>query len=178
LLPFRSWELVEYPSLTETTRHTWPVKTTTKLETPRHIIVAFQKDKKNKVASNMSEFDDINLTNIRAFLNSERYPYTDLFLNFKDNKYATLYEMFSNFRQSYYETGNEPIFNPKEFKKISPIAHIDCSRQKETIQSGSVILRIELEMSENVPNETTAYCLILHDKLFRYNPMTKIVRQV
>ncbi|KAJ8941523.1 hypothetical protein NQ314_010377 [Rhamnusium bicolor] len=178
LLPFRSWELVEFPSLSQTTRHTWPVKTTTKLETPRHVVVAFQINRKNKVTSNMSTFDNCNLTNIRVFLNSERYPYNDLFIDFKDNKYATLYEMFSNFRHSYYEIGNEPIFTPKEFKSISPITHIDCSRQKETIQSGSVVMRIEFETSENIPNDTTAYCLILHDRLFRYNPLTKIVRQV
>lgn len=54
LFPFRSWELVEYPFLTETSRHTWPVKTTTKLETPRHIIVALQTDIKKKITSNMS----------------------------------------------------------------------------------------------------------------------------
>ncbi|KAJ8933381.1 hypothetical protein NQ314_014043 [Rhamnusium bicolor] len=57
LLPFRSWKLVEYPVLSQTTRHTWPVNTTMKLETPRHVIVAFQTDKKNKVTSNMSTFD-------------------------------------------------------------------------------------------------------------------------
>lgn len=178
LVPFRSWELIEYPSLTQTTRHTWPVKTTTKLETPRHVIVAFQTNKKNKITSNMSKFDHCNLTNIRVFLNSERYPYNDLFLDFKDNKFATLYEMFSNFRQSYYEKEKEPIFNPKKFKDIAPIIHIDCSRQKETIQSGSVIVKLELEVAENMPDETTAYCLILHDRLFRYNPLTKLVRQV
>ena len=178
LLPFRSWELVEYPTLSQTTRHTWPVKTTTKLETPRHVVVAFQINKKNKVTSNMSVFDDCDLTNIRVFLNSERYPYNDLFLDFKNSKYAALYEMFSNFRYQYYERGNEPIFTPKEFKSISPITHIDCSHQKESIQSGSVVMRIEFETGENIPNNTTAYCLILHDRLFRYNPLTKIVRQV
>lgn len=177
-MAFRSWELVEFPSLPESTRHTWPVKTTTKLESPRHIIIAFQTNKKNKVTSNMSIFDSCNITNIRAFLNSERYPYHDLFLNFKENKFATLYEMFTNFRQSYYEKGNEPIFTPTEFKSIAPISHLDCSHQKETIQSGSVVLRVEWETSENIPKDTTAYCLILHDRLFRYNPLTKIVRQV
>ncbi|KAJ8913082.1 hypothetical protein NQ315_006583 [Exocentrus adspersus] len=178
LLPFRSWELVEYSSMPETTRHTWPVKTTTKLETPRHIVVAFQTDKKSKVTSNMSTFDNCNLTNIRIFLNSERYPYNDLFLDFNNEKYATLYEMFSNFRASYYESGNEPIFNSTEFKDISPVAHIDCSRQKETVQQGSVVLRIELETAKNTPKDTTAYCLILYDRVFRYSPLTKIVRQV
>ncbi|KAJ8915374.1 hypothetical protein NQ315_008261 [Exocentrus adspersus] len=111
---------MEYSSMPETTRHTWPVKTTTKLETSRHIVVAFQTDKKSKVTSNMSTFDNCNLTNIRIFLNSERYPYNDLFLDFNNEKYATLYEMLSNFRASYYELGIEPIFieNPPKQTKI------------------------------------------------------------
>lgn len=176
-LYFRSWELVEYPSVPENTRHTWPVKTTTKLETPRHVIIAFQTDKKNKVSSNMSTFDDCNMTNLRVFLNSERYPYNDLYLDFKNNKFATLYDMYSNFQSAYYERENEPLLSPKEFKTNSPVAHIDCSRQKESIQTGSVVLRIEFETSENIPRDTSAYCLILHDRIFYYNPLTKIVKQ-
>lgn len=176
-LHFRSWELVEYSSVPENTRHTWPVKTTTKLETPRHVIIAFQTDKKNKVSSNMSTFDDCNMTNLRVFLNSERYPYNDLFLDFKNNKFATLYDMYSNFQSAYYERENEPLLSPKEFKTNSPVAHIDCSRQKESIQTGSVVLRIEFETSENIPKDTSAYCLILHDRIFYYNPLTKIVKQ-
>uniref|UniRef100_V5I871 Double jelly roll-like domain-containing protein n=1 Tax=Anoplophora glabripennis TaxID=217634 RepID=V5I871_ANOGL len=178
LLPFRSWELIEYPSLSETTQHSWSVKTSNKLETPRHVVVAFQHNRKQKITSDMSWFDNINLTNIRVFLNSERYPYQDLYLNFKAKKLASLYEMFSNFRASYYETTKEPVYTPDEFSSICPIVHIDCSRQKETVQSGSVAMRIEFETSENVDKDTTAYCLILHDRLFRYNPLTKIVRQV
>lgn len=103
LVPFRSGELVEYSALPQTTRHNWPVKTTTKLETPRHVIVALHTDKKNKMSSNMSKFNDCNFANIRVFLNSERYPYHDLFLDFKANKFATLYDMFANFRKSFNE---------------------------------------------------------------------------
>ncbi|KAJ8927085.1 hypothetical protein NQ314_020492 [Rhamnusium bicolor] len=74
ILGFRSWELVEFPELTETNRHNWPVKTTTKLETPRHIIVAFQTSRRNNVSKDMSKFDHCNIRNIKVFLNSERYP--------------------------------------------------------------------------------------------------------
>ncbi|XP_030765018.1 uncharacterized protein LOC115889208 [Sitophilus oryzae] len=178
VIGFRSWELVEYSSLTETTRHTWPVKTTSKLEAPRHVIIAFQENRKGNVKKDMSQFDDVDLTNIRIFLNSERYPYHDLYLNFKENKYSSLYEMFANFRYSYYGTSNEPIFNPEKFKEISPIAYIDCSHQKETLQTGSVVMRIEFETNSAIKKDTSAYCLILHDKLFSYNPLTKIVKQL
>ncbi|KAJ8914168.1 hypothetical protein NQ315_016247 [Exocentrus adspersus] len=177
LLSFRSWELIELPSLSENTKHMWPVKTTTKIETPRHLIIALQTGKKENIKENMCEFDHCKLTNVRVFLNSERYPYNDLFLDFENNKFATLYEMFARFRQAYFEKENEPIFTPKQFKDIAPIVYIDCSRQKEAIQSGAVVLRIELETKDNVPKDTTTYCLVLHDKLYSYNPLTKIVKQ-
>ncbi|XP_072389413.1 uncharacterized protein [Diabrotica undecimpunctata] len=177
-IKFRSWELVEYPTLNNSTRHTWPVKTTTKLESPRHIVVAFHDGRKGKMLKDMSKFDHCNLTNIRMFLNSERYPYQDLNLDFDTNRFATLYEMFANFQESYYHIQtNQPIFSPEEFKKNAPIVHTDCSRQKEIIQSGSIVLRIEFETSKSVGNNVSAYCLILHEKEFSYNPLTKLVRQ-
>ncbi|KAJ8931855.1 hypothetical protein NQ314_015197 [Rhamnusium bicolor] len=60
-IKFRSWELIEYPSLPTSNRHTWPVKTSTKVETPRHVIIAFQKDRKGKITSDMSKFDNCDL---------------------------------------------------------------------------------------------------------------------
>ncbi|KAJ8914297.1 hypothetical protein NQ315_011282 [Exocentrus adspersus] len=48
LMSFRSWELIELPSIVENTKHMWPVKTTTKMETPRHVVIALQTGKKRK----------------------------------------------------------------------------------------------------------------------------------
>lgn len=177
-ITFRSWELIEYPSLSTTTRHTWPVKTTTKVETPRHVIIGFQKKRKGDLKQDMSEFDHCDMKNIRVFLNSERYPYNDLFLDFKNNKYAALYEMYANFQEAYYVSKiNHPIFSPEEFKKFAPLIHIDCSRQKESVQTGSVVMRIEFELDSNAVPDTTAFCLILHEKHFTYNPLSKTVKQ-
>ncbi|KAJ8931854.1 hypothetical protein NQ314_015196 [Rhamnusium bicolor] len=86
--------------------------------------------------------------------------------------------MFATFQESYYRQKiNQPIFNPLEFKELAPITHIDCSRQKEIIQAGSVVMRIEFETDTATTTDITAYCLILHEKHFTYNPLTKIVRQ-
>lgn len=177
-IKFRSWQIVEYPSLNTSTRHTWAVKTSSNVETPRHVIICFQKDRKGKLKSDMSKFDHCNITSVRIFLNSERFPYQDFITDFKNNKFATLYEMYANFQESYYHLqNNQPIYNPQEFKSEAPLVHIDCSRQKEVIQSGSVSLRVEFETDEATTADTSAYCLILHEKEFSYNPSTKIVRQ-
>lgn len=136
------------------------------------------KDKKGKLKENISKFEHCSLTNIRVYLNSDRYPYHDLYLNFEENKFASLYEMFSNFRASYYQKQHEPVFTPGEFKDVCPITYIDCSHQKISMQSGSVVMRIEFETEKPTEDGTSAYCLILHDKLFSYSPLTKIVRQI
>lgn len=178
LLTFRSWELVEYPELLEATRHNWPVKTSTKVETPRHVILAFQKDKRGNLKKDMSKFDHCDLRNVNVYLNSERYPYGDLQLDFKNNRFATLYEMFSEFRQVYYNNAQEPIFTPSEFKDKAPLVYINCTHQRDLLQTGPVTMRVEFETGEKMSDRTTAYCLIIHDKIFSYNPLTKIVKQL
>lgn len=178
LIPFRSWELIEYPELLETTRHNWPIKTSTKVETPRHVLVAFQSNKRGDLKKDMSKFDHCKLRNINVFLNSERYPYNDLQLDFNTNKFATLYEMFSEFRQKYYNYPIEPIFTPKEFKEKAPLVYINCSHQRDLLQTGPVTMRIEFELQDKIPAKTSAYCLVIHDKIFSYNPLTKIVKQL
>lgn len=178
-IKFRSWELVEYPSVPETTRHTWSVKTSNKVETPRHVLVAFQDSKRGTLTKDMSTFDHCTLRNIKVFLNTERFPYTDLNIDFTTNNYAKLYEMYSNFRESYYHLKhNEPILSPVQFANTAPIVHIDCSRQREILQPGAILLRIEWETKDAMKSGVSAYALILHEKEFSYNPLTKIVQQL
>lgn len=124
----------------------------------------------------MSYFDHCKLTTMNLYLNSETYPYDSLNLNFDNNQYAILYEMYAQFQQSYYERENEPVLSPDKFKGIAPLVVIDCSHQNETLKSGAVDIRLEFETSENMPAETTAYCLILHDRIVKYNPLTNAVR--
>lgn len=105
--------------------------------------------------------------------NSERYPYGDLFLDFKNNKYASLYEMYANFQESYYDKPSHPIFTHIELSGLASITHIDCSHQKASIQIGSVTVRVEFETDDATSSDISAYCLIFHEK--QYNPLTKIV---
>lgn len=178
-IPFRSWEIHEYPVLPTTTRHSWAVKTATQLETPRFIILGLQTDRKNNSSKDMSRFDRCDISNVRVYLNSERYPYDNLNINFSSNHFATLYEMYSNFQQSYYDKDSEPLLSPLEYLTDAPLIVIDCSRQKDTLQTSAVEIRIEFETnSNNIPDKTSAYCLILHDRIFSYSPLTKVVRQV
>ncbi|XP_051176795.1 uncharacterized protein LOC127291637 [Leptopilina boulardi] len=151
-ISFRSWEMYEYPLVPTSSKVLWQIKTSTQLEKPRYVIVGFQTARKDKRRINACHFDHCNITNVKLFLNSQYYPYGNLNLNFDQNQYALLYEMYSNFQTSYYG------------KESKPIASVD--------------VRLEFEASNNMPAETTAYCLIIHDRVVQYKPISGVVKKL
>jgi hypothetical protein len=173
---YRGWELYEYPVLPSTTKQSWAVKTASQLEKPRYVIVAFQTSKKANMKENASHFNHCSLTNLKLHLNSVSYPYDDLKLDFSKNHYALLYDMYARFQESYYNTPARPLLGKDAFEKYAPIVVIDCSKQNESIRAAPVDIRLEFEVDKDFPANTSAYCLIIHDKSFTYNPSTNLVR--
>jgi len=177
-MSFRSWELYEYPELPPTSRHVWTVKTSNQLEKPRFVILAFQTNRKDQKNTNASHFDHCNLTNVKLYLNSQYYPYGNLNLNINQNQYAMLYDMYANFQSSYYNKDAEPMLNKLDFISRVPLVVIDCSKQNESLKSAPVDVRLEFELRENIPAKTAAYCLILHDRIVQYNPVSGDIKKL
>lgn len=175
---FRSWQLHIISGVNEVTQHSHAIATSTKLQTPRQVILGFQVDRSGKVDKNISEFDHCDITNIRVYLNTERYPYDNLNIDFANNHYATLYEMYSRFQSTYYNKQDEPLLSIEDFKKIAPLVVVDCSNQKDYLQANAVVFRLEFETAQNVKPNTIAYCLVLHDRVFTYNALTKAIKQL
>lgn len=176
-LAFRNWDLYEYPLLPQTRKHTWSIKTSSHIEKPRYVILGLQTARKQNVKSSMSEFDHCNLTDVKVFLNSAYYPYENLNNSFSDHKVSLIYEQYCKFQQSYYGSRPEPLLTLKEFKDIAPLFVIDCCRQQESLK-GSVDVRLEIEADQDIPDQTSAYCLILNDCIFEYKPLSSIVRKI
>lgn len=99
-------------------------------------------------------------------------------VNFQDNQYGILYEMFTKFRQSYYNAPPDPLLDLISFKEKGPLFVIDCTRQNENLKCGPVDVRLEIECTTDIPNNTAAYCLIINDKIFEYKPLSNIVRKI
>ncbi|XP_024889411.1 uncharacterized protein LOC112465877 [Temnothorax curvispinosus] len=175
---FHSWDLYEYPMLQSTTKHSWAVKTATQLEKQRYIIFVLQTGRKNIMSQDVSIFDDCNLTNVKLYLNSEFYPYDDMNLDFGKNQYAVLFDMYARFRKAYYGCDFDTLCTVVTFLTKGPFVVIDCSRQNESVKSATVDVRIEFDCKENVPANTTAYCLILHDRVIEYCPLSNVVRKI
>ncbi|XP_044597508.1 uncharacterized protein LOC123274075 [Cotesia glomerata] len=175
---FRTWELYEYPLLSATSKHIWAVKTSTQLEKPRYVVLGFQTARKNNAREDASKFDHCNLRNIKLFLNSQSYPYGDLNLDIPHNQYALLYHMYTDFQTSYYNKEAEPLLSKKKFLDQAPLCVIDCSKQNEAVKSGPVDIRLEFESVDQFAANTTAYCLIIHDRIIEYNPISSTVHKL
>ena len=178
VLPFRSWEMHENPTLQAAQRISWSIKTSNQLEKPRYIIFAFQTDRKNTITRNAGLFDHCNLTNVKLYLNSQFFPYDNINVSFTKDRYSILYDMYARFQSSYYNKNNNPLLTPAKFLTHAPIVVIDCSKQNEAVKSSAVDIRVEFEFENNVPEKTTAYCLILHDTIVTYTPLTGMVKRV
>lgn len=175
---YRSWELYEYPSLPSTDKQSWSVKTASQLEKPRHVIVAFQENRKNNAKKSAAKFDHCKISNLKLHLNSANYPYDDLKLDIENNHFAILYDMYTRFQESYYNVPSQPLLDVERFKNIAPLIVVDCSKQNESLRSAPVDIRLEFEAKEAFPANTTAYCLIIHDKSFTYDPSTNMVQKI
>ncbi|XP_067212221.1 uncharacterized protein [Linepithema humile] len=104
------------------------------------------------------------------------YPYDDMNLDFDRNRYAILYNMYARFRKAYYGFDNTYLDIDDFLKAV--VVVIDCSRQNDSVKSATVDVRIEFDCKENIPTNTTAYCLIIHDRMVEYNPLNNIVRRL
>ena len=172
-LPFRSWELHEYPTLPQTTLQSWTVKTSSQLEKPRYVIIAFHTARKNDTTKDMSCFDACDLNNIKVYLNSQYYPYDNI-----HGDWSIFYEMFFRFQSSYYGRNTYPAVDKSKFKEKTPLYVIDCSKQNDSIKSGPVDVRVEFEASTAFKENTAAYCLLLHDSHMTYSLLTGTVNKI
>lgn len=178
-ISFRSWDLYEYPNIPKSTHNIWRVKTSTQLEKPRTIIFGLQTNKLNKVDKNPTEFEHCKLTNLQVHLNSEVYPVDKLNLSFDLHRFAILYEMYARFQESYYGYQSSPLLDVFKFHKLAPIVVVDCSHQNETIKTGPVDVTIEFETDVNgISDNTSAFCLLLHDRIVEYTPLNGNTRKL
>lgn len=176
-LGFRSWFIAEKPMPTTVTRDEWQMQAVSPIERPRYIIVAFQTGKRDIVTADINSFDHCDVKNIKAYINGKRYPYVDYNMDIKRKQCAMLYAAYDSFQKSYYGTDPKPLLSYSDFIEMGTIFVIDCSKQNESLKSSSVDLKLEIEAANPFPANTTAFCLVIHDKIVEYNVLTNMVRK-
>ncbi|XP_004212083.1 uncharacterized protein LOC101236089 [Hydra vulgaris] len=151
----------------QTTKMTWKlgVKCDKK---PRYIIVGFQINRDNDQTQNSSIFDHCNLTNMQVMINNVRFPEADYELSFPNQQFSRAYRDASTFKENFYGT-NEIISNcnitPSDYKDLYPLMVFDLSKQSERLKPSDI--QIIAYFSENVPEGTEAFAVIISERLGR-----------
>ena len=176
-MAYRTWNLYEHPNMPASTPLTWNLKSASHLQKPRYVIFFTQTARINNTNSTSSEFDHNNVHTVRLYLNSDYYPYENQNCNFGTKAIADLYENYVQFQASYYGRESRPLLTRAQFLTHAPMFVIDCSKQPESLKTGSVDCRLEVNASGQIPDFTTGFCMVVNDNLATYSPLTGAVHK-
>ena len=144
------------------TSFSWRLSVKSSPEVPRFIIVGFQTDKSGNQVTNPSLFDNVNVSNIYAMLNSIRYPTTDYNISFLGQKFSRVYGDAAEFRSKFFN------ITPMEYKNLYPLFLFDVSKQSEKRKYSTTDIQIKMHFSAGTPANTITYAVIISDRLINF----------
>ena len=153
------------------TSFSWRLAVKSSPEVPRFIIVAFQTDKSNDQLQNPSIFDNVNVSNIYATLNSEKYPKTDYNIVFVGQKFSRVYGDVAEFRAKFFnmdELVSSPNITPSDYRTLYPLFLFDVSKQSEKLKYSTTDIHIRMYFSAGIPANTEAYAIVISDRLINF----------
>ena len=149
----------------------WRLSVKSSPEVPRFIIIGFQAGKSNNQQQNPSIFDNLDITNIYAMLNSTRYPTVDYNISFVKNMFSRVYGDAAEFRSKFFnmdELISNPNFTPLEYKLMYPLFLFDVSKQSEKLKYSTTDIQIKMDFRDNPPANTQVYGVIISDRLINF----------
>ena len=158
-------------SIPQTTSFSWRLSVKSSPEVPRFIIVGFQAGKSGNQEQNPSIFDNVNVSNIYAMLNSVRYPTTDYNISFLAQKFSRVYGDVAEFRSKFFnmdELVSSPNITPADYRDLYPLFLFDVSKQSEKLKYSTTDIHIKMHFTANVPANTQAYAVIISDRLINF----------
>ena len=149
----------------------WRLSVKSSPEVPRFIIIGFQSGKSNDQQQNPSIFDNVNIDNIYAMLNSTRYPTVDYNIDFAKNMFSRVYGDAAEFRTKFYnmdELISNPNFTPLEYRLMYPLFLFDVSKQSEKLKYSTTDIQIKMSFKEDPAANTQVYGVIISDRLINF----------
>ena len=158
-------------SIPQMTSFSWRLSVKSSPEVPCFIIFGFQAGKSGDQEQNPSIFDNVNVSNIYAMLNSVRYPTTDYNISFLAQKFSRVYGDVSEFRAKFFnmdELVSNPNITPSDYRELYPLFLFDVSKQSEKLKYSTTDIQIKMHFTANVPANTQAYAVIISDRLINF----------
>ena len=153
------------------TKFSWRLAVKSSPEVPRFIIVSFQSGKSNDQLQNPSIFDNVNVSNIYAMLNSEKYPTIDYNIVFVGQKFSRVYGDVAEFRAKFFnmdELVSSPNITPSDYRTLYPLFLFDVSKQSEKLKYSTTDIHIKMHFNAGIPANTEAYAVIISDRLINF----------
>ena len=153
------------------TNFSWRLSVKSSPEVPRFIIVSFQSGKSNNQLQNPSIFDNVNVNNIYAMLNSEKYPTIDYNIVFVGQKFSRVYGDVAEFRAKFFnmdELVSSPNITPSDYRTLYPLFLFDVSKQSEKLKYSTTDIHIKMHFNAGIPANTEAYAVIISDRLINF----------
>ena len=158
-------------SVPQAKNFSWRLSVKSSPEVPRFIIIGFQVGKSNNQQQNPSIFDNVDITNIYAMLNSTRYPTVDYNIDFDKNMFSRVYGDAAEFRSKFFnmdELISNPNFTPLEYRLMYPLFLFDVSKQSEKLKYSTTDIQIKMDFKDNAPANTQVYGVIISDRLINF----------
>ena len=158
-------------SIPQATSFSWRLSVKSSPEVPHFIIVGFQAGKSGDQEQNPSIFDNVNVSNIYAMLNSARYPTADYNISFLAQKFSRVYGDVAEFRAKFLnmdELVSNPNITPSDYRELYPLFLFDVSKQSEKLKYSTTDIHIKMHFTANVPANTEAYAVIISDRLINF----------
>ena len=153
------------------TSFSWRLSIKSSPEVPRFIIVGFQTNKSGNQEQNPSIFNNVNVGNIYAMLNSMRYPTTDYNISFLGQKFSRAYGDVAEFRAKFFnmdELVSNPNINPSDYRRLYPLFLFDVSKQSEKLKYSTTDIQIKMHFNAGIPLNTQVYAVIISDRLINF----------
>ena len=165
----RQCSSAEIPAQTQT--FDWRLGVRTAPEKPRHLLIAFQKERSGNQEKNPSQFDHLSATEVSVVLNDTKYPALDVIADFPKHEYVEYYKMFTDFTRDYY--GLDPLtvcnfVDMVTYKEEFPIFYIDLSKQSERISQSVVDIKVKMRFAANVGEHVVAHALLISDRRLKF----------
>ena len=155
-------------SVPKGTTFSWRLTVKTSPESPRWVIVGFQKGKSDKQDQNASAFDHCEAKNVWIELNGNSYPSLEYNTDFKKQRIGTLYNALSNFLPNYYGiTQSQSNISPMDFISLYPLHVINISKQPERLKYGVMDMNLRATFA-TAPEGAIAYALIISDRIVTF----------
>ena len=153
------------------TYFSWRLSVKSSPEVPRFIIVGFQAGKSGNQEQNPSIFDNVNVSNIYAMLNSTRYPTADYNITFVGQKFSRVYGDVAEFRAKFFnmdELVSNLHISPVDYKTLYPLFLFDVSKQSEKLKYSTTDIQIKMHFSLGLLANTQVYAVIISDRLINF----------